>query len=418
MNIFEDFFNLSNDPMTIGDTNGRILHANVVYTTLTGWSVEELKEIPYWELLHPEDHEKVAAALKTLQSGHPVFALEYRFLSKDGSYKSFIANISRNENSGHLYAISRLKEGQIIPSTIFANMAPVAVLIVKTNGMIQYANALAETLFEYEHNALIDKAIEVLIPEQVRIKHKAHRAMYQKSPSTRPMGSSDKLKGLKKSGTEFLVDISLNPLYEENGLVIACSILDITEKVKNSEIAVNLKKENQRLADLAQQDPLTKAYNRRTMDELFPNISRESRKQNKPVSAIMLDIDHFKRYNDEFGHQMGDELLGALVQITKDHIRANDILVRYGGEEFLIIMPNCNQDQSNEAAERIRFALEHHKSLSYKFTASFGVSTYDFQDSQHLEDQQILAKLIEESDKALYHAKRDGRNCVRHFSST
>ena len=87
MNIFEDFFNLSNDPMTIADTNGKIIHANSVYTAITGWGVDELKKLSYWELLHPEDHEKAKAAIRTLQAGHPVFAFEYRFFCKDGSYK-------------------------------------------------------------------------------------------------------------------------------------------------------------------------------------------------------------------------------------------------------------------------------------------------------------------------------------------
>lgn len=415
MNIFEDFFNLSNDPMTIADTNGKIIHANSVYTAITGWSVDELKKLSYWELLHPDDHEKAKAAIRTLQAGHPVFALEYRFLCKDGSYKSFIANINRNKNSGHLYALSRLKDGQVIPYIIVANMAPVAVLIVNTDGIIIHANALAESMFGYENGEVQGKPIEDFIPDRFRNKHKVHRNTYQENPTIRPMGSHYNLKGLKKNGMELRVDIALNPLHENNELYVACSILDITEKINTSELALNLEKENQRLADLAQRDPLTHTFNRRTMDELFPKIAKECQTHNKSVSTIMLDVDHFKKFNDTYGHQTGDELLKELAQLAKKLIRDNDILVRYGGEEFFVIMPNCDQRQAIEVAERIRFALEKAMTLGYRVTASFGISTYDFNDSQ-LDETEILAKLIDESDQALYRAKENGRNCTRHFS--
>ncbi len=416
MNEFENFFNFSTDPMTIADTNGRIIHANIVYTAITGWSVEELKTLSYWDLIHPDDHEKARAAMKILQAGHPVFALEYRFLCKDGSYKTFLVNINGNKENGYLYALSRLKEGQIIPYIIVANTAPVAVIIVNTSGVIIHANMLAESMFEYKVGELVGKSVEELIPTRLRKKHKSHRDEYQANPSNRPVGSYYNLKGLKKSGLEFRVDVALNPLYEQNEVYVACSILDITEKMNTAELALNLERENLRLAKLAQRDPLTQTYNRRIMDELFPNIAEDCRKSNKNVSTILLDVDHFKLFNDTYGHQTGDLLLKELAHIAQKHIRENDILVRYGGEEFFIIMPNCSQHQASEVAERIRSSLEKNKALGYKITASFGISTYAFP-GVPLPANEILAKLIHESDRALYHAKENGRNRTQHYSS-
>lgn len=415
MNVFEDFFNLSTDPMTIADVNGNIIHANTVYTAITGWSVEELKTISYWNLVHPDDHEKARAAIKTLLAGHPVFALEYRFLCKDGSYKTFLANITRNKESGHLYALSRLKEGQVTPYIIVANTAPVAVFIVNANGIIIHANLLAESMFGYQRGETHGKSIEEMIPERFRAKHKVHRLDYQVTPTNRPIGSYYNLRGLKKNGSEFRVDIALNPLYERGNLYIACSILDITEKVNTSELALNLERENQRLAKLAQRDPLTQAYNRRTMDELFPKIAEDCRTKNKSISALMLDVDHFKQFNDNYGHQIGDEVLKQIARVIQSHIRENDILVRYGGEEFFVIMPNCGQRQATEVAERIRTALGKEMSLDYPVTASFGISTISIHDSE-LHESEVLAKLIVESDRALYHAKGNGRNRTWHFS--
>ena len=416
MNEFENFFNLSLDPMTIADVNGKILHANSVYTAITGWTVEELKSKSYWELIHPEDFEKVQGAIKTLTAGHPVFALEYRFLCKEGSYKTFIANVNRDKNSGYLYALSRLKEGQIIPYIIVANTAPVAVIIINTAGVIFHANRLAETMFDYEAGELAGKSIENLIPARLREKHQANRREYQANPTNRPMGSNLNLKGLKKNNTEFRVDISLNPLFEYGDLYIACSILDITEKFNTAELAMNLERENQRLAHLAQRDPLTQAYNRRVMEELFPRITEDCRKNNRSISVVMLDIDNFKKFNDKYGHPTGDELLKMLATLAQKHIRENDLLVRYGGEEFFIIMPYCGQTQAVEVAERLRIALPNHERSQYAFTASFGVSTYHF-DHEHLVANEILNRLIKESDEALYRAKALGRNRTQHFSN-
>lgn len=111
MNEFENFFNFSTDPMTIADANGKIIHVNTVYTAITGWAVDELKTKSYWDLIYPDDHTKARAAIQTLKAGHPVFALEYRFLCKDGSYKTFIANITGNKNSGYLYAFKQVERG-------------------------------------------------------------------------------------------------------------------------------------------------------------------------------------------------------------------------------------------------------------------------------------------------------------------
>jgi len=292
----------------------------------------------------------------------------------------------------------------------------VAVIIVNTNGMIIHANLLAESMFEYKAGELQGKLIEELIPKNLRKKHKSHRDEYHTNPSNRPMGSYYNLKGLKKNGLEFRVDIALNPLHEQNELYVACSILDITEKMNTAELALNLERENLRLAQLAQRDPLTQTYNRRTMDEMFPKIAEDCKKSNKNISSIMLDVDHFKLFNDTYGHQTGDQLLQELAHIAQSHIRENDILVRYGGEEFFIVMPNCGQHQAAEVAERIRSSLEKDMLMEQKITASFGISTYGFPDSQ-LPANEVLANLIAESDQALYHAKKNGRNRIQHYSS-
>ena len=415
MTIFEDFFNISNDLMTIADTNGRILHVNAVYTTFTGWAVEELKSKTYWELIHPEDHEKVISALRTLQAGHPIFGFEYRFLCKDGSYKTLLANVTQNKKTGHLYAISRLRTGQVTSYIIFADITPTAVLIVDIEGNIIYSNILANNMFGYEAGELPGKQVEILIPKNLQSRHQSHRAQFHLNPSTRPMGSNYKLVGLKKDGSTFQVDIALNPLQEQSKLYVACSIFDITEKIHTSELTHSLEKENLRLEKLAHRDPLTQAYNRRSMDELFPILAQECQAEGKNISTMMVDIDHFKKFNDTYGHPVGDKLLVEFAGIIQSLIREKDGLIRYGGEEFFIIMPNCEQQKALEVAERIRSTLANAPILGCMISASFGVSTHEFKSNEML-PKNLLNKLIKETDQALYAAKKSGRNCARHFN--
>ncbi len=416
MNEFENFFNFSLDPMTIADVNGNIIHANIVYTAITGWSVDELKAIAYWDLIHPDDHEKIRTALKTLVAGHPVLALEYKFLCKDGSYKAFLANVNRNSETDHIYAISRLLEGQIVPYASVAHIMPVAMIIVNGKGVIVHTNPLADVLFQYKSGELLGEPIEKLIPYNLNKKHEVQRLSYQMKPTSRPMGSHDNLKGLKKSGEQFNVDIALNPLHEQNDVYIACSIYDITEKMDTARMAAKLEEENLRLAKLVQHDPLTQTYNRRGMDEIFPQIVEESEKSKRNVSVVLLDIDHFKLFNDTHGHQKGDVLLKQIAETGQGNIRRNDILVRYGGEEFIIIMPNCGPGQASEVAERIRLSLEKDETIQHRITASFGISTYIFTESR-IPANEILTRLIEEADRALYMAKDKGRNRIQHFSA-
>lgn len=113
------------------------------------------------------------------------------------------------------------------------------------------------------------------------------------------------------------------------------------------------------------------------MDELFPKIVEESLKLNKNISSILLDVDHFKLFNDTYGHQTGDQLLKELAQIAQSHIRENDILVRYGGENFSSSCQTAPCIKPVKLPSR-PLSLEMDMALGHKITASFGISTYSF----------------------------------------
>ncbi|MFK5971489.1 MAG: diguanylate cyclase [Candidatus Marithrix sp.] len=150
-------------------------------------------------------------------------------------------------------------------------------------------------------------------------------------------------------------------------------------------------------------DTLTQLYNRHFFDvHLIKEINRALRYQRK-LSLIMLDIDHFKQVNDTYGHDVGDLVLTELAIILNDHCRQSDIPIRWGGEEFIILLPETDKQGAKKLAERIRCAIETYDfTIAGHQTASFGVAIL-------VDDYQTL---IKRADEALYKAKENGRNIV------
>lgn len=178
-----------------------------------------------------------------------------------------------------------------------------------------------------------------------------------------------------------------------------------------SQVAVTL--ENARLYSeikrLAVTDELTGLYNRRGGLELGQREFKSATRHARPLSAILLDIDHFKDVNDTFGHMIGDQVLQSITEKFRNHLRVTDIAVRFGGEEFLIILPEANLASAVGVAERLRELVAelivHVKGGAVQITISAGVA-------ERTPRMQDLMELISHADEALYCAKRSGRNQV------
>jgi len=159
-------------------------------------------------------------------------------------------------------------------------------------------------------------------------------------------------------------------------------------------------------------DALTNLFNRRKMEEDLRNELERSKRYTRPLSILMIDIDHFKNYNDYHGHQKGDEVLRKIASILRDNVRTIDRVYRYGGEEFLVMLPEIDKEGALACAERLRrkveqepFEGEEESQPSGKITISIGVASYPL-------DGDSIEKLIEAADSALYRAKASGRNRV------
>lgn len=161
----------------------------------------------------------------------------------------------------------------------------------------------------------------------------------------------------------------------------------------------------QQLEALASTDGLTGLYNQRTFQQHLALEVERSHRYQEPLTLLLLDIDHFKRYNDTFGHPAGNVLLVHLAQVLKDHARTADIVARYGGEEFAVILPNTDTDGGILTAEQLREAIQTINHASDVVTVSIGVASLQ----AHASDAPAL---IMQADVALYHAKTHGRNRV------
>ncbi len=174
---------------------------------------------------------------------------------------------------------------------------------------------------------------------------------------------------------------------------------------------------NINLLSLATYDPLTKLYNRRFIVSFAETEVKEAIRYNKDLSVIILDIDNFKGVNDTYGHPAGDEVLKKVANILKTRIRETDKAGRYGGEEFIVILPNTPAKEALEVAERIRKAIEAEKvpithkdeKIDLNVTASIGVASLGVHGSTFYE-------LLKAADVALYEAKRSGKNQVKVLS--
>lgn len=173
---------------------------------------------------------------------------------------------------------------------------------------------------------------------------------------------------------------------------------------------MDLEEANKKLEKLAQTDPLTNAFNRRYFIENAEKEIKRCNRSNQSFSLIMLDIDHFKNINDTYGHAFGDEVLICIVNTIQSKLRAIDIFARVGGEEFYILIPYSNINETFVMADRFRALIEEIDYLYFnkqqiRISASFGVSEYLTTDSS-IEDTMLRC------DLALYQAKREGRNRV------
>ncbi|WP_321277569.1 diguanylate cyclase [Thiomicrorhabdus indica] len=200
-------------------------------------------------------------------------------------------------------------------------------------------------------------------------------------------------KNLRKNATAFWVSVSIFPILDDFGEIREFTAIyqDISDKKKVEKLSYN--------------DHLTKIANRHYMETVFNEELSRCERYGRIFCVLMLDLDYFKQVNDQFGHNVGDDVLVTISQLLKQSVRKSDYIGRWGGEEFIILAPEISLNEGVELAEKIRQAVEEHKFEQVEqMTCSLGVAQYLTGDTQDL--------VVKRADDALYRSKAEGRNRV------
>lgn len=212
--------------------------------------------------------------------------------------------------------------------------------------------------------------------------------------------TEDKIKGLNIGAVDYVT----KPF--DAGELVA----RVNTQLRVKELHEALQEKNRLLQELANKDGLTNLYNHRYLQEQLLKEINRAKRYGQTISFVLLDIDHFKHFNDTYGHQTGDVILKTLGSILNKTIRENDVAARYGGEEFAIILLHTEFKTARETTERLREVIELYNfkvgDKHLHITVSLGIACFPHKDIETARD------LIECADKALYSAKKAGRNRV------
>lgn len=296
------------------------------------------------------------------------------------------------------------------------------------NQCVTYVSEGERKLLGYPPEEIIGKSIkEILTPASYQhIIEKSARLM-ELERHGKPMGTATyEVEQHRKDGGTLWLEMSSTPLRNAQGRIVGFFGIarDMSERKRqetalreaNAQLEERISQIQSLQAELHEQamrDPLTGLYNRRYLDETLERELARARRESYPLCLLLIDLDHFKKVNDTYGHQAGDEVLKMFSALLRDSARAEDIPCRYGGEEFLLLLPKMPLEIANQRAEQLRreFATriidvgEHH----IRETISVGIAAYP--DHGTLPDD-----LTQNADKALYSAKQGGRNRVAVFS--
>jgi diguanylate cyclase (GGDEF)-like protein/PAS domain S-box-containing protein len=271
------------------------------------------------------------------------------------------------------------------------------------DGRISYANEKFNSIFGYE-------AGELLGLEGRRLAVAADRALLDAQVRRRLDGNASsahyQFRGLHRDGSVLDIECHGNVMEVDGTPVLVSMILDVTERVQAERRVQALQEQ---LREQSIRDPLTGLYNRRYLDDFLQRELQLAKRSGHSVSVIMGDLDHFKDINDRYGHQVGDETLRAFAEILGRHSRSTDVSCRYGGEEFMLVLPGMELGCASDRAEALRRAIADTPlgagATRPTLTASFGVASFP-------RDGATVAELVRAADRALYEAKNGGRDRV------
>ncbi|WP_323794746.1 sensor domain-containing diguanylate cyclase [Nisaea sp.] len=277
-----------------------------------------------------------------------------------------------------------------------------AIVAIDCRQTLVFANRASEDLFGYHADDILGKNLDILLPSCFREVHAAYVDGFASSSiNAQYMGDrKGQVVGRHADGRDLKLGATIVRIQNGKETLFAAIMRDIGWQVELVD----------KLTDMAREDPLTRLLNRRSFEKLAKAEEKRAQRDKTSLSFLFIDIDHFKDVNDRHGHGAGDVVLKELGRIASQSLRGMDLICRWGGGEFVGILPNTDFDGAKAVAERIRRAIEDNRFIlpsgaSISVTASIGIS-------HAANDAVDVNNLIEKADKALYQAKRAGRNRV------
>jgi diguanylate cyclase (GGDEF)-like protein/PAS domain S-box-containing protein len=275
-------------------------------------------------------------------------------------------------------------------------------IVIIEDGKFTYSNAKFDEIFGYS-------ADEVRLLGPIDVTVEEDRPLVAEMVRGRTIGDFDKVeykfRGLRKNGEVADIEIHGSGMDVGGKMLLISLVMDITERVRTEHEVQALQ---DRLLEESTHDALTGLYNRRYLEDALCRELIRAEREGYPISVIMGDLDHFKEVNDRHGHLAGDEVLRVFGQLMKQHSRGSDIYCRYGGEEFLLVLPKMSEHDAVRRAEQLRAAMAAPIGFGpaqITVTASFGVATAP-------NGGRTGDELIAQADDALYAAKAAGRDRV------
>jgi diguanylate cyclase (GGDEF)-like protein/PAS domain S-box-containing protein len=275
------------------------------------------------------------------------------------------------------------------------------VIIIDRDHNIAYYNEGARRIFGHTRAEAVGQPLDLLLPERFHLQHDMHVQEFGAgNTGFKHMGHrSRQIFGRRKDGGEFVASVGIFKLGTKSDPYYGAVIRDISENKKTEE----------ELLRLAATDPLTGAFNRREFTALADREALRAQRYHHPLSILMLDLDHFKRLNDTYGHAAGDKALQRFTTLCCNALRNVDIFGRWGGEEFVALLPETTADGAAIIAERLRkmvadtvVSFNDHK---ITFTVSIGIA-------QYRDGEVSVDAPLSRADTAVYDAKKAGRNRI------
>ncbi|MGB9904814.1 MAG: diguanylate cyclase [Desulfotomaculales bacterium] len=282
-----------------------------------------------------------------------------------------------------------------------------AIVVVRKNGRLQFFNRVAEEIFGLGRNQVVGRRFEEVFTGRDRPGEISFSFPVQKVLSTGDGLCNQEGIFVDKEGWRFVLQVDCLPL-KDDGSVAGAVLLarDVTEE----------KVVEERLKGMAVRDAMTGLYNHSYLKQVLAREIERAACRGGLVSFAILDVDSFKYYNDSFGHQAGDDALKKVARLIQESVRGDDVVARYGGDEFAVVLPGADHGAAAEVAERIRKNIENFPFAYREYmpggrvTVSAGVACYPLQ-------AKSASELVKMADEALYRVKRTTKNRVEIYSS-